>query len=88
MTFRLRAESRPSGSVSTTGGEALACAGQVSPLGGFDLDNAANCGSGFTIAASVSQTGTTSALIPEPATLVLVGSGIAGLVAFGAHRKS
>jgi len=88
VTFRLRAESRPSGSVSTTGGEALACAGQVSPLGGFDLDNAANCGSGFTIAASVSQTGTTSALIPEPATLVLVGSGIAGLVAFGARRKS
>jgi hypothetical protein len=88
VTFRLRAESRPSGSISTTGGEALACAGQVSPLGSFDLDNAASCGSGFTIAASVTQTGTTSALIPEPATLVLVGSGIAGLVAFGARRKS
>lgn len=88
VTFRLRAESRPSGSISTTGGEALACAGQSSPLSGFDLDNAANCGSGFTVNASVTQTGTTSALIPEPATLVLVGSGIAGLVAFGARRRS
>jgi hypothetical protein len=88
VSFRLRAESRPSGSVSTTGGEALACAGQVSPLGGFDLDNAANCGSGFTIAATVTQTGTTSALVPEPGTLVLIGSGIAGLVAFGARRRA
>lgn len=88
VTFRLRAESRNSGSVSTTGGEALACAGQTSPLGAFDLDNAASCGSGFTIGASVTQTGTTSALVPEPTTLLLVGSGIAGLVAFGARRKS
>jgi hypothetical protein len=88
ISFRLRAESRPSGSVSTTGGEALACAGQTSPLGGFDLDNAANCGSGFTIGATVTQTGTTSALVPEPGTLVLIGSGIAGLVAFGARRRS
>lgn len=88
VTFRLRAESRPSGSVSTTGGEALACAGQVSPLGSFDLDNSANCGSGFTIAASVTQTGTTSELVPEPTTILLVGSGLAGLVAFGARKKS
>jgi hypothetical protein len=88
VSFRLRAESRASGSISTTGGEALACAGQTSPLGSFDLDNAANCGSGFTIAASVTQTGTTSALVPEPGTLVLIGSGIAGLVAFGARRRA
>jgi hypothetical protein len=90
VTFRLRAESRPSGSISTTGGEALACAGQTSPLGGFDLDNnaAVNCGSGFTINASVLQTGSTSALVPEPGTLVLIGSGVAGLVAFGARRRS
>lgn len=88
VTFRLRAESRPSGSVSTTGGEALACAGQTSPLGSFDLDNAANCGSGFTVAASVTQIGTTSELVPEPGTIVLIGSGLAGLVAFGARRKS
>lgn len=88
ISFRLRAESRASGSISTTGGEALACAGQVSPLGSFDLDNSANCGSGLTIAASVTQTGTTSALVPEPTTIVLIGSGLAGLVAFGARRKS
>jgi hypothetical protein len=89
ISFRLRAESRPSGSVSTTGGEALACAGQTSPLGSFALDNGANCGSGFTIGASVTQTGTTSALVPEPTTILLIGSGLAGLVAFGARgRKS
>jgi len=90
VTFRLRAESRPSGSVSVTGGEALACAGQTSPLGGFDLDNnaAVNCGSGFTITATVTQTGTTSELVPEPGTLMLIGSGLAGMVAFGARRRS
>lgn len=88
VSFRLRAESRASGSVSTTGGEALACAGQTSSLGSFALDNAANCGSGFTVSATVTQTGTTSALVPEPTTLVMIGSGLAGLVAFGARRKN
>ena len=88
ISFRLRAESRASGSISTTGGEALACAGQTSPLGGFVLDNAATCDGGLTIAASVTQTGTTSALVPEPGTLMLIGSGLAGLVAFGARRNS
>lgn len=88
VSFRLRAESRASGSVSTTGGEALACAGQTSPLGSFDLDNSAACGNGFEVTATVTQTGTTSALVPEPTTLVLIGSGLAGLVAFGARRKS
>lgn len=82
VSFHLRAESRPSGSISTTGGEALACMGQTSPLGGFDLDNSANCGSGFQVTATVSQTGTTSTqvAIPEPASLALLGGGLAGLV--------
>jgi len=88
VTFRLRAESRPSGSVSTTGGEALACAGQTSPLASFDLDDAAACDSGLTITGTVTQTGTTSALVPEPTTMLLVASGLAGLVAFGARRRS
>ena len=88
ISFRLRAESRASGSVSTTGGEAIACAGQFSPLGGFVTDNASACGTGLTIAASVAETGTTSALVPEPGTLMLIGSGLAGLVAFGARRRS
>ncbi len=88
ISFRLRAESRASGSVSTTGGEAIACAGQFSPLGGFVTDNASACDGGLTIAATVTQTGTTSALVPEPGTLMLIGSGLAGLVAFGARRRS
>lgn len=87
ITFRLRAESRPSGSVSTTGGEALACAGRVSPLGGFDLDNAANCGSGFTVGATVTQTGTTVEAVPEPTTLLMFGLGIAGIAAAGSARR-
>ena len=88
ISFRLRAESRPSGSVSTTGGEAIACAGQTSPLGSFDVDNSLNCGTGVTVNASVTQTGTSTALVPEPGTIMLIGSGLAGLVAFGARRRS
>jgi hypothetical protein len=89
VTFRLRAESRPSGSISTTGGEGLACMGQTSPLGGFDLDNAANCGSGFKVDATVTQTGTTSTqvAIPEPASLALLGGGAAGLLWAATRRR-
>jgi hypothetical protein len=90
LTFRLRAESRPSGSVSTTGGEAIACFGQTSPLGGFDLDNnaAVNCGSGITIAALVTQTGSTLVQVPEPSTLILLGSALAGLAWAGSRGRA
>jgi hypothetical protein len=88
ISFRLRAESRPSGSVSVTGGEAIACAGQNSPLGGFDLDDAGNCGSGLTVNASVTQTGTTSEAVPEPGTLGLIGLGLAAVAALGSRRRS
>lgn len=81
VSFRLRAESRPSGSVSATGGEAIACAGQSSPLGGFSANP--NCGSGFTIAAGVSQTGSVTQPVPEPSTLVMIGGALAGLAYFG-----
>jgi hypothetical protein len=88
ISFRLRAESRPSGSISVTGGEALACAGQSSPLDGFDLDNSAACGSGLTISASVAQTGTTVEPVPEPTTLVMLGLGLAGVAAYGTRRRA
>lgn len=90
ISFRLRAESRPSGSISATGGEALACAGQTSSLGSFALDNSANCGSGFTVAASVAQTGLTTepVSVPEPATLVLIGLGVAGIAVAGRRRQA
>jgi hypothetical protein len=89
VSFRLRAESRPSGSISTTGGEAIACAGQGSGLSGFDLDDGLNCGTGVTINASVAQTGTTSVpvFVPEPTTLFLLGGGLAGLAALGRRRS-
>lgn len=88
VSFRLRAESRASGSVSTTGGEAIACFGQTSPLGSFALDNAANCGSGFDINGSVS-TGSSQVVqvIPEPTTALLIGGALAGLAAFGARKR-
>jgi hypothetical protein len=91
VTFRLRAESRPSGSVSVTGGEALACAGQTSPLGGFVLDNnaAVNCGTGFTINATTTVTGTQNVQIaPEPGALGLFGLAMLGLawVGYREHR--
>ena len=88
ISFRLRAESRPSGSISTTGGEALACAGQTSPLSAFDLDDAAACGSGLTIGASVAQIGTTVEPVPEPTTLVMLGLGLAGVAAYGSRRRA
>jgi hypothetical protein len=92
VSFRLRTESRPSGSVSATGGEALACFGQTSPLGSFALDNSANCGSGFSVTATVSQTGTSTlnniVVVPEPSTVVLIGAALAGLAAFGARKRS
>lgn len=90
VSFRLRAESRASGSVSTTGGEAIACAGQQSPLGGFDLDNGTgglNCGSGFSLTASLAQTGTFEFSVPEPGTLALLGVSVFGLGWLGRRAR-
>jgi len=90
VSFRLRAESRPSGSISTTGGEAIACFGQTSSLGSFALDNGGNCGSGFDINATTTVTGTALLAnllaVPEPSTLVLLGAALAGLATFGRRR--
>lgn len=90
VSFRLRAESRASGSVSTTGGEAIACFGQGSTLGSFALDNngSVNCGTGFDITASVAQSGSQVVqVVPEPATALLIGGALAGLAAFGSRKR-
>ncbi len=87
VSFRLRAESRPEGSTSATGGEAIACAGQTSPLGAFDVDNGLNCGSGFDISANVSVTSTLIQAVPEPSTALLVGGALAGLAFFGRRLR-
>jgi len=86
VSFRLRAESRPSGSVSTTGGEAIACFGQKSTLGSFALDNSRCNQSGVNITGQVTQTGTTSVPIPEPGTLLLIGGGLLGIGLLGRRK--
>ena len=72
-------------------GEAIACFGQTSPLGGFVLDNnaAVNCGSGMTVNASSTVTGFSAiqVAIPEPATLGLLGGALAGLVWAGTRKR-
>jgi hypothetical protein len=87
VTFRLRAESRPSGSISVTGGEAIACAGQTSTLGSFALDNAANCGTGFTGNVGIVSNGFTIVAVPEPGTIALLGIGLAGIAAFATRKR-
>jgi len=86
ISFRIRAESRASGSVSTTGGEAIACIGQKSPLGGFVTDDPRCNGAGISITGTVAQTGTDVVPIPEPSTMLLIGAGLAG-VGYVARRK-
>ncbi len=87
VSFRVRAASRTSGSISTTAGEALACAGLNSQLGSFDLDNNTNCGSGLTINASIVQNGVQT-LVPEPGTLALLAASAVGVAAlFGRLRR-
>lgn len=43
VSFRLRAESRPSGSISTNGGEAMACVGRESDRSFFTLNDDVEC---------------------------------------------
>lgn len=92
ISFRLRVESRASGSVSTTGGEAISCFGQTSTMGSFALDNnaAVNCQDGVQGTATVAQSGTTlvQVSVPEPSTMLLLGAGVAGLAYFGRRKLS
>ena len=92
ISFRLRVESRASGSISTTGGEAISCLGQTSTMGSFALDNnaAVNCQDGVQGTATGTQSGSTlvQVSVPEPSTLMLIGMGIAGLAYVGRRKLS
>jgi len=69
VSFRLRAESRPLGSVST-GGEAIACAGQLSDLIDFTVP-VAGCGEGVVVQVRAVEIGTQQVqLTPEPGVVV------------------
>lgn len=88
VSFRLRAESRPSGSVSTTAGEAMACAGLQSTLDSFDTQP--NCGSGLTLQGAVGDFDfeTFTVTVPEPGTLALVLSGASLLALLRRERRA
>jgi hypothetical protein len=88
VSYRLRAESTTPGFFDVTAGEAMACAGLLSTLSFFDLNDTTNCGSGLTIAGAVGQFDTQSMLIPEPSTLLLSLLGLGGLAAFQRRRRS
>lgn len=93
ISFRLRVESRASGSISTTGGEAIACFGQTSGMGSFALDNnaAVNCQDGVQGTATVTTGAaiqTVVSNIPEPTTVLLLGGGLLGLGLYGRRKLS
>lgn len=92
ISFRLRVESRASGSVSTTGGEAISCFGQTSTMGSFALDNnaAVNCQDGVQGTATVTAGApvVTTVAIPEPTSLLLIGAGLVGLAYVGRRKLS
>ena len=85
VSFRVRAVSRPSGSVSTTAGESIACAGLQSGLDDFDL--VPNCGSGLTLSGAVGEFGAETLLVsvPEPGTLALCATAL-GAIGFWRRR--
>jgi hypothetical protein len=87
VSFRLRAVSRPSGTISTTAGEAMACAGLQSTLDNFSL--LPNCGSGLSIFGAVADFAeeTVVVAVPEPGTLVLAALGAAG-IGTGRRRRA
>jgi hypothetical protein len=86
VSFRVRAVSRTSGSISTTAGEAIACAGLNSNLGAFSFSP--NCGSGLTVTGSVAASPPTTLVnVPEPTTLVLLGGALTALALAGSRRR-
>jgi hypothetical protein len=83
VSFRVRAESLAGSG--TNGAEAIACAGLSSTLGAFGINP--NCGTGLTIVGGISQVGTSLVNVPEPGTLVLLGSALAGLAAASSRLR-
>lgn len=89
VSFRLRAESRASGSISTNGGEAIACSGRESDRSFFTLNDEIECGKDVQVRVTARVLGMASQDVsnaPEVAGPI-AGAAVLGALGWVARRR-